>query len=78
MIDLHVPSEHTPIRSCCDDISPGSSPGSQSRSCWRTCCSCPRDLHYGIHIMAVLALFVLWARTTEQRLDVMVRASAFT
>jgi len=33
----------------------------------------PRDLYYGIYIVAVFALFVLWARTTGQRLDVMLR-----
>jgi len=33
----------------------------------------PRDLYYGIYIATVLALFVLWARTTGQRLDVMLR-----
>ena len=33
----------------------------------------PRDLYYGIYLVAVLALFVLWARTTGQRLDVMLR-----
>ena len=33
----------------------------------------PRDLDYGIYIAAVFALFVLWARTTGQRLDVMLR-----
>ena len=33
----------------------------------------PRDLYYGIYIVAVLAFFVLWARTTGQRLDVMLR-----
>lgn len=33
----------------------------------------PRDLYYGVHTAAVLGLFVLWARTTGQRLDVMVR-----
>jgi hypothetical protein len=33
----------------------------------------PRDLYYGIYIASVLALFVLWARTTGQRLDVMLR-----
>ena len=33
----------------------------------------PRDLYYGIYIAAVLGFFVLWARATGQRLDVMVR-----
>jgi len=33
----------------------------------------PRDLYYGVYIASVLALFVLWARTTGQRLDVMLR-----
>src|SRR5689334_11403899 len=33
----------------------------------------PRDLYYGIYIAAVLAFFVLWARATGRRLDVMVR-----
>ena len=33
----------------------------------------PRDLYYGIYIASVLTLFVLWARTTGQRLDVMLR-----
>jgi hypothetical protein len=33
----------------------------------------PRDLYYGVYITSVLAFFVLWARTTGQRLDVMVR-----
>jgi hypothetical protein len=33
----------------------------------------PRDLYYGIYIGAVLAFFVLWARATGQRIDVMVR-----
>ena len=33
----------------------------------------PRDLYYGVYIAAVLVFFVLWARTTGQRLDVMVR-----
>jgi hypothetical protein len=33
----------------------------------------PRDLYYGIYAAAVLALFVLWARATGQRLDVMIR-----
>jgi hypothetical protein len=31
----------------------------------------PRDLYYGVHIASALALFVLWARTTGHRLDVM-------
>jgi hypothetical protein len=33
----------------------------------------PRDLYYGIHAATVLVLFVLWARATGQRLDVMIR-----
>ena len=33
----------------------------------------PRDLYYGIYIVAVLVFFVLWARATGQRLDLMVR-----
>jgi hypothetical protein len=33
----------------------------------------PRDLYYGIYIAAVLVFFVLWARTTGQRLGAMVR-----
>ncbi len=33
----------------------------------------PRDLYYGVYIAAVLVFFVLWARTTGRRLDVMVR-----
>jgi hypothetical protein len=33
----------------------------------------PRDLYYGIYAAAVLAFFVLWARATGQRLDVMIR-----
>ena len=33
----------------------------------------PRDVYYGIYIAAVLVFFVLWVKTTGQRLDVMVR-----
>jgi hypothetical protein len=33
----------------------------------------PRDLYYGIYIVSVLAFFMTWARTTGQRLDVLVR-----
>ena len=33
----------------------------------------PRDLYYGIDITGVFVFFVLWARATGQRLDVMVR-----
>jgi hypothetical protein len=33
----------------------------------------PRDLYYGIYAVAVLALFVLWARATRQPLGAMVR-----
>ena len=33
----------------------------------------PRDLYYGIYIVAVGGFFVLWARATGQRLGVMVR-----
>jgi hypothetical protein len=33
----------------------------------------PRDLYYGIYVAAVLALFVLWARTTRQPLSAMIR-----
>src|SRR5215211_1693391 len=33
----------------------------------------PRDLYYGIYAAAVLVFFVLWARATGQRLDVMIR-----
>lgn len=33
----------------------------------------PRDLYYGVYIAVVLVFFVLWARTTGQRLDVMMR-----
>jgi hypothetical protein len=33
----------------------------------------PRDLYYGVYIGSVLVFFVLWARTTGQRLAVMVR-----
>src|SRR6476469_780185 len=33
----------------------------------------PRDLYYGVYIVAVLVFFVAWARTTGRRLDVMVR-----
>jgi hypothetical protein len=33
----------------------------------------PRDLYYGIYIAAVVAVFVLWARATGQRLGVMLR-----
>jgi len=33
----------------------------------------PRDLYYGIYVAAVLVFFVLWARATGQRLNVMVR-----
>jgi hypothetical protein len=33
----------------------------------------PRDLYYGVYVATVLVFFVLWARGTGQRLDVMVR-----
>lgn len=33
----------------------------------------PRDLYYGIYMAAVLALFVLWARSTGQDIGAMVR-----
>jgi hypothetical protein len=33
----------------------------------------PRDLYYGVYMVTVLGFFVLWARMTGQRLDVMVR-----
>jgi hypothetical protein len=33
----------------------------------------PRDLYYAVYIAAVLVFFVLWARATGQRLDVMLR-----
>ena len=59
------------------NISPGwvlgSSSGSSSRSCSRTYCSCRETSTTAIYIAAVLGFFVLWARTTGQRLDVMVR-----
>ena len=33
----------------------------------------PRDLYYGVYIAVAFGFFVLWARTTGRRLDVMVR-----
>ncbi|MFR9806890.1 hypothetical protein ACL02T_32040 [Pseudonocardia sp. RS010] len=33
----------------------------------------PRDLYYGVYLATALGFFVLWARRTGQRLDVMVR-----
>jgi hypothetical protein len=33
----------------------------------------PRDLYYGVHAAAVAGFFLLWARATGQRLDLMVR-----
>jgi len=33
----------------------------------------PRDLYYGLYITGVFVFFVLWARATGQRLDVMLR-----
>ena len=51
----------------------GSSSGSSCRSCLRTYCACPVISTTAIYIAAVLGFFVLWARTTGQRLGVMVR-----
>ena len=33
----------------------------------------PRDVYYGIYVAAVLGFFVLWARATGQRFEVMLR-----
>lgn len=33
----------------------------------------PRDLYYGVDMVTVVAFFVLWGRSTGQRIDVMVR-----